>query len=176
MDRLNDWRNKGLIFAESDELMEWIKGTDDPELLDYIASFEHRWWLLVEIAKNPNTSLKTLQKLLDEEVDACGRPDINVRIAIAENPKTTSEMLDKLFDMSDEFSVRAAIAKNLNTSITLLEALSNDGYDEEDNPDIYFDWITRKAVAQNPNTPMHIIEKLLKDKNAEVRAEAQKRV
>lgn len=170
-----DWRSS-LNWAETRELMECAKSSENPEQLDYIVDLEDHWYVLVEVAKNPHTSLETLQKLLSEEVDFEGRPDCNVREAIAGNPKTTSEMLDKLFNMSDEFSVRACIAKNLNTSITLLEELANDSYDEEDNPGFNYDWTTRKAVAQNPNTPKHIIEKLSKDKNAEVRAEAQKRL
>lgn len=163
-------------WASTSELLEYAKTSKNPEHLDYIVDIDAHWYVLVEVAKNPNTSLETLKKLLDEKTDYQGRPEREIRVAIAENPKTTSEMLDKLFDMSDECGVRTAIAKNLNTSTTLLEELANDSYGEEDHPEFNYDWLTRKAVAENPNTPKHVIEKLAKDKNAEVRSAAQKRL
>ncbi len=174
----NDWRNKGLAFAEDSELMEWAKNAEDPELLDYLVDITYHWWIHVEIIKNPHTSLDTLKKFLTEKetYSTFEKLDGNVAQALAESPKSTEEMLEEIFKLNPDWSAKA-IAKHHNAPETILEEMSNWCYGKDEIEELkYEDWKIRLEIAKNPKTPKRIIEKLSKDIVLKVRQEAEKRL
>lgn len=100
-----------------------------------------------EIAKNPNTSIKTLNKLSKDKYDSLTRRNV------AKNPNTHPSTLNRL--SNDKYQeVRKAVAGNPNTHPKTLNKLSNDK-----------DKDVRGSVAENPNTSDKTLEKMSKVKD-----------
>ncbi len=178
MDEPKNWRNIGLAYVHEDVLIGLAKSTENSELLDYLVSITKKWYIYVEVIKNSNTSLNTLKRFFQTSVKEF---NTEVLVTLAENPKITLKMMEELLK-TNCVSVGIVIAKKPNASESILEELSDWGYEKKDfdtnnelsNEDTY--WQVRIEVAKNPKTPKRIIEKLSKDKVFQVRQEAQKRL
>lgn len=132
--------------GKSDE-MEYIL-----EKLLESESMEARW----AVAKNPHTPTKCLEILAKDGINL-------VRALVATNPNTPASLLDKFF--SDEKIVRDGLSGNPNTSLKLLNLLSDDS-----------DKMVRLRVAENPSVSKEILEKLLDDKEKDIQIAAKSKL
>jgi pentose-5-phosphate-3-epimerase len=82
--------------------------------------------------------------------------DVWVRAAIAFNPNTPVTLLEEL--AIDRDVVRQSAAHNLNTPRSILEKLAKD-----------ISWLVRQAVAANPSTPHNTLEELSWDNQWHIR-------
>lgn len=123
--------------------------------------------VLLNVAKNPNTSVDVLEKLLHDDwdwvvgealrnakmpveklIEFSEHPSREVKLGVAKNPNVPYEILWKL------------VSKNLdNVSIDILSNrnLPIDMFEEFSNSKIGF---IRHAIASNSNTPTEILERL----------------
>ena len=109
------------------------QGNYTPEFLLTHFADDGNKYILVNVAANPNTSVKTLKKLSDDIDD--------VRVWVAANKNTTTEVLAELSTDNVAY-VRRAVALHPNTSVETLVELAND-------PIGYVRW----GVEINSNTP-----------------------
>ena len=138
---------------------------------------------LARIASMPRTSSATLSKM----VDSIGLNNdayyvTEVLYAIAGNSNTPLKALRKLSNCSD-YDVRSAVAKNPNTSSSILNHLIKVDYSIVPaalvNPNLSVDMLrtfanssnhwTRVEVAENSNTPEDVLVKLSADESYYVR-------
>lgn len=131
-------------------------------------ALEEDWSIRRRVARNPNTSVKTLQDLARYEVDYLHIKEIVDRLKIiveslADNPNTPVATLRQLAQYRcDEISVgMIKVAKNRSTPADTLEKLAKDK-----------NWLVRSEVAENPNTSPEILKTLACDKNKDVRIKA----
>jgi hypothetical protein len=141
-----------------------------PQTLAFMASYETSYDILKSIAKNPNTPIDALIKLMDTQQ----------LFAVAENSSATSEMLNTIFQKMDDFGIAAslytsvALASNPKTPIHILQKLINSGSSSLSvfyalmNPNIpvevlqelsqnkLFHW----GIAMNPNSPVEILSEI----------------
>ena len=123
-----------------------------------ILSNDERESVRVNVARNPNTPVQTLQKLSNDKNEPfyMWKPyDKFVSVAgmVAQNPNTPKHILQKL-SKNKYTNVRENVASNPNTPKHILQKLSSD--EERD---------VRIGVAKNPNTPKHILQKLSSHKD-----------
>ncbi len=83
-------------------------------------------------------------------------PDVWVRAAVAFNSNTPISVIEEL--ASDQDAVRQSVANNSNTPPILLKQLAKDK-----------SWFVRQAVASNPNTPKNTLEELSWDNHWHIR-------
>lgn len=82
--------------------------------------------------------------------------DVWVRAAIAFNPYTPVTLLEEL--ATDREAIRQSVAHNHNTPHNILEKLAKD-----------ISWLVRQAVAANPSTPQNTLEELSWDNQWHIR-------
>jgi hypothetical protein len=92
-----------------------------------------------ELAKNPNTPVKTLKVLATDE-------NSSVRYWVAQNPNTPVETL-KVLATDKNADVRWRVVENPNTPVEILKVLAIDK-----------DSSVRSGVAQNPNYKTKTLE------------------
>ena len=116
--------------------------------------------------------------------------DFEVRMAVAANPASKNWLLSKLAGDEEEKVQEAALknpnsswkakldaAQNPLSSPSLLCFLSEIGKEsEEGTKDFVLSSMVRSSAVQNPSLPREALERLAKDKSAEVRKMAEKRL
>ncbi len=138
------------------------------------------------VAKNPNTPENILLRLGKEFSDdvvanpifsiiLLEKPESNFfRLSLARSSTLSEELMAKLAVDPDE-KIRCAIARNPNTSISLLEKLVEESFnrifkdDEYEDYDFYPGEDIRAHVSENPKTPPALLEKLMQDESSRVR-------
>jgi hypothetical protein len=127
-----------------------------PEALNYLAR-QPVSTVRSNVVRNNNTSLETLEWLIDNESDA------NILSIIAQNTKLTPELQEKLAsNLSNK--VRHSLATNPNATAETLSIIYLTMMTAETDIEVHL------AVASHPNTPVDFIENLSIAKNSAVRA------
>ena len=128
--------------------------TSDEDLASLTA--DPSWLVRLNVAANPNSSLKTLQLLFKD-------PDEMVRAAVVKRDLSPEVLTTFAHDPS--WMVRCAVADNLKTLVVTVIYLSDD---EEE--------LVRSCVAANPNTPIDVLRKLTVDSSWLVRVSVTENV
>lgn len=139
---------------------------------------EAKVWDRKTLAQSYNTSIKLLQKLVQDQHE-------DVRVEVAGNKNTSIEVLRQLAQDPDQW-VRRRVAQQQNTPIKLLKQLAQDperrvrtGVTQNLNSPIELlkqlaqdvnEWV-RRGVAQNPNASTELLQQLAQDKSKKVRVE-----
>ncbi len=126
------------------------------------------WTNRIIAAKNRNTPIKMLTKLLEDEhiyirYTVAENPSTPVKLShsIAMNPDTPAAVLEEL-SRDDDSEVRRYVSDNTSTPATALEKLAKDVCG-----------VVRWEVALNSNTPIPTLEILANDAKARVRKAAR---
>lgn len=126
--------------------------SSSPAILDKLSDSKYSIGIRMTVAKNSNTALKTMEKMLDNNEN----DTMFIKPALARNPNATADMLAKLSTFDDFSFVRGAtrvgVASNKNTPPEVLDKL---GTDEN--------YIVRAIVYKNTKTPVSRLAVLEKD-------------
>lgn len=120
--------------------------------------------LAVLVAKNPNTSLETLQAFLPKKENETAYAHGQRLAAVLENPKTTREMVEQIASIAvpdlgnDSSYVKTALAANPLASVERLRELARQSV-----------YSYGPALASNPSTPADVLEAIFDRRKDEVR-------
>ena len=145
----------------------------DPEVLERLfydnkssLDWETKYYVCLELAKNPNTPIDILEQLSNGRLTY----DYRIRRGVAENPSTPVTILQNLIRGSD-YDVSRAVAKNPNVTPDILRRIAS-FVTPAHNKDSYFMMLC--AVAENDKTPTDVLTKLSHSEDAYVRAHVAK--
>lgn len=132
-------------------IIQWSEDITTPDfILDIIAQYNNDNYILWNVAKNKNTSNKTLKYLLNKNIKSIDRE-------MAYNESISSDLLSILANKDDTIT-KQRVAQNENIDNETLELLAKDK-----------DFSVRQKVAKNPKITEEIAILLSKDENPWVR-------
>ena len=183
---ISDRQKNEIDSLSHDDKWELAKSKEaTPEILDYLSN-DKSVDIQRNVAKNPNTSSKTLDRL--------SHGDWTVRSGVVYNPNTSNETLQELsHDLDQEINMNATLMlierkkrkRELNKSLSesqknRIDSLSDDDKyklaNSEKTTSEILDYLSddeddevRYNVAKNPNTSIKTLKKMSNDKNNGIR-------
>lgn len=154
---------KRLLLSKRDDIRKFVAGNPDTpiELLNQFI-FDKGGYTTQVLSSNPSATTELLNDFYDHlsnkkrSKTKYGGTHWHAIIGIAKNPNTSVSLLKKLLEDFPDY-----VAQNLCATVEILEQLAKDKRAG-----------VRIKVARNPNTPISLIEALLQDKSATVKEAA----